>query len=151
MNIPKGLKDLVLECGECEKEHRKYSEFMASWSLTITQTIVDKYAETDTERLAWQPFVGLHVVAYGMWDDSYGSEVDSWSVFREQEQETEQYKDFWRLMSHLNSEDNDMAFEFSQKYFKPEVSYVEIKDPVKPGAPLLPATKAMADGGLRDE
>lgn len=129
MVIPESLKDLVLELGEFHKEHNKYSSFYASWSMGITQEVVDEYAEDASEALEWHPFVGLHITASGMWDDTYGTEVHGWDVFKEVETETEMSKDFWRLISHLNSEDNDMVLEFSQKYLKPEVSYVALKAP----------------------
>lgn len=138
MNIPKSIKELVLEVGEFYKEHRKYSEFYASWNLMITSEIIDKYSEDDTERAEWMPFLGLVVEATGMWSDSYGEEVDSWSVSKVVVEESKMGTDFWNLMSHLNSEDNDMAHEFARKHCPQVLRHVELKD----GPTLKPATVA---------
>lgn len=138
MNIPKGIKELVLEVGEFDKEHRKYSEFYATWELAITQEIIDQYSEDDTERAEWTPFVGLVVSATGMWSDSYGTEVDSWSISKVVAEESQMGTAFWNLMSHLNSEDNDMAYEFARKYCPQVLRHIELKD----GPTLKPVTVA---------
>lgn len=148
MKIPESLKELVLEIGEFEKEHRKYSEFYATWSYTLTEKDVESYAETDVEDCEWRPFIGLTISASGMWSSSWGSEVTDWNVYRTVEKETEMSSNFWSLMSHLNSEDNDMAREFADKWLKPKVTLERI---VEPTVSLMPATVAMATGGLRDE
>ena len=148
MKIPESLKELVLEMGECEKEHRKYAEFYASWSYTLTEKDVESYAGSPSEAYEWRPFIGLTIVASGMWDDSYGSEVNDWDVYRPVEKETEMSFNFWSLMSHLSSEDNDMAHEFANKWLKPEVTLERIEE-LK--VSLMPATVAMATGGLDDE
>lgn len=147
MKIPESLKELVLEMGECEKEHRKYAEFYASWSYTLTEKDVESYTESPAEAYEWRPFIGLTIVASGMWDDSYGSEVNDWDVYRPVEKETEMSSNFWSLMSHLNSEDNDMAHEFANKWLKPQVALERIEEPK---VSLMPATVAMATGGLDD-
>lgn len=147
MNIPESLKELVLEMGKCEKEHRKYAEFYASWSYTLTEKDVESYAESPSEAYEWRPFIGLTIVASGMWNDSYGSEVNDWDVYRPVEKETEISSNFWGLMSHLNSEDNDMAHEFANKWLKPEVTLERIEEPK---IPLMPHAVAMATGGLDD-
>lgn len=148
MNIPSSLKDLVLEVGECEKEHRKYAEFYATWSYTLTEKDIESYADGAGEAYEWRPFVGLTIVASGMWDDSYGSEVNDWDVYRSVEKETEISANFWSLMYHLNSEDNDMAHEFARKWLKPSVTLERIEEPK---VALMPATVAMATGGLDDD
>lgn len=147
MKIPESLKELVLEMGKFEKEHRKYAEFYASWSYTLTEKDVESYAESPSEAYEWRPFIGLTIVASGMWDDSYGSEVNDWDVYRPVEKETEMSSNFWSLMSRLNSEDNDMAHEFANKWLKPEVTLERIEEPK---VPLMPYAVAMATGGLDD-
>lgn len=147
MKIPESLKELVLEMGECEMTHRKYAEFYASWSYTLTEKDVEAYAESPSEAYEWSPFIGLTIVASGMWDDSYGSEVNDWDVYRQVEKETEMSSNFWSLMSHLNSDDNDMAHEFANKWLKPEVTLERIEEPK---VPLMPYAVAMATGGLDD-
>lgn len=147
MNIPESLKELVLEVGECEKEHRKYAEFYASWSYTLTEKDVESYTESDVEACEWRPFIGLTILASGMWSDNCGSEVTDWNVYRTVEKGTEMSSNFWSLMSHLNSEDNDMAREFADKWLKPKVTLERI---VEPKVSLMPATVAMATGGLDD-
>lgn len=147
MKIPESLKELVIEMGECEKEHRKYAEFYASWSYTLTEKDVESYTESPSEAYEWRPFIGLTIVASGMWDDRYGSEVNDWDVYRPVEKETEMSSNFWSLMSHLNSEDNDMAHKFANKWLKPEVTLERIEEPK---VSLMPATVAMATGGLDD-
>lgn len=147
MKIPESLKELVLEMGECENEHRKYAEFYASRSYTLTEKDVESYTESPAEAYEWRPFIGLTIVASGMWSDSYGSEVNDWGVYRPVEKETEMSSNFWNLMSHLNSEDNDMAHEFANKWLKPEVTLERIEEPK---VSLMPATVAMATGGLED-
>lgn len=147
MKIPESLKELVIVIGECEKEHRKYSEFYASWSYTLTETDVESCAKSPAEAYEWRPFIGLTIVASGMWSDSYGSEVNDWGVYRPVEKETEMSSNFWSLMSHLNSEDNDMAHEFANKWLKPEVTLERIEETI---VSLMPATVAMATGGLDD-
>ena len=82
-----------------------------------------------------------------MWSDSYGSEVNDWDVYRPVEKETEMSSAFWNLMSHLNSEDNDMAHEFANKWLKPEVTLERIEETQ---VSLMPYTVAMATGGLDD-
>ena len=148
MKIPESLKELVLEMGECEKMHRKYAEFYASWSHTLTEKDVESYAESPSESYEWRPFIGLTIVASGMWNDSYGSEVNDWDVYRPVEKETEMSSNFWSLMSHLNSEDNDMAHEFANKWLKPEVTLERIEEPK---VPLMPYAVAMTTGGLDDD
>lgn len=148
MKIPESLKELVLEMGECEKMHRKYAEFYASWSYTLTEKDVESYAESPSEAYEWRPFIGLTIVASGMWNDSYGSEVNDWGVYRPVEKETEMSSNFWSLMSHLNSEDNDMAHEFANKWLKPKVTLERIEEPK---VPLMSHAVAMATGGLDDE
>lgn len=140
MNIPESLKELVLEMGECVTEHRNYAEFYASWSYTLTEKDVESYAESPSEAYEWRPFIGLTIVASGMWDD--------WDVYRPVEKETEMSSNFWSLMSHLNSEDNDMAHEFANKWLKPEVTLERIEETK---VSLMPATVAMATGGLDDD
>ncbi|USL94558.1 hypothetical protein [Escherichia phage TM1] len=147
MKIPESLKELVLEMGRCEKVHRKYAEFCAYWSYILTEKDVESYAESPSEAYEWRPFIGLTIVASGMWNDSYGSEVIDWDVYRPVEKETEMSSNFWSLMSHLNSEDNDMAHEFANKWLKPEVTLERIEE-LK--VSLMPATVAMATGGLDD-
>lgn len=148
MKIPESLKELVFERGEFEKEHRKYSEFYASWSYTLTEKDVEYYAESPAESYEWRPFIGLTIVASGMWSDSYGSEVNDWDVYHQVEKETEMSSNFWSLMSHLNSEDNDMAHEFANKWLKPEVTLERIEETQ---VSLIPYTVAMATGGLDDD
>lgn len=148
MKIPESLKELVLEMGEFDKEHRKYGEFYASWSFTLTEKDVEAYAESPAEAYEWRPFIGLTIVASGMWSDSYGSEVNDWDVYRQVEKETEMSSNFWSLMSHLNSEDNDMAHEFANKWLKPEGTLERIEEPK---VPLMPYAVAMATGGLDDD
>lgn len=147
MKIPESLKELVLEMGECEKTHRKCAEFYASWSVTLTEKDVETYAESPSEAYEWRPFIGLTIVASGMWSDSYSSEVNDWGVYRQVEKETEMSSNFWSLMSHLNSEDNDMAHEFANKWLKPEVTLERIEEPK---VPLMPYAVVMATGGLDD-
>lgn len=147
MKIPESLKELVLEMGECERKHRKYAEFYASWSYTLTEKDVESYAKSPSEAYEWRPFIGLTIVASGMWTDSYGSEVNDWDVYRQVENETEMSSNFWSLMCHLNSEDNDMAHEFANKWLKPEVTLERIEEPK---VPLMPYAAAMATGGLDD-
>lgn len=148
MKIPESLKELIIEMGECDKEHRKYGEFCVSWSFTLTEKDVEAYAESPAEAYEWRPFIGLTIVASGMWSDSYGSEVDGWDVYRPVEKETEMSSDFWSLISHLNSEDNDMAHEFAHKWLKPEVTLERIKENK---VSFMPAMVAMATGGLDDD
>lgn len=147
MKIPESLKELVFERGEFEEQHRKYSSFYASWSYTLTEKDVESFAESPSEAYEWRPFISLTIVASGIWDDSYGSEVNDWDVYRMVEKETEMSSNFWSLMSHLNSEDNDMAHEFANKWLKPEVTLERIEEPK---VSLMPATVAMATGGLDD-
>lgn len=147
MKIPESLKKLILETGECATEHRKYGEFYASWSFTLTEKDVKSYTESPAEAYEWRPFIGLTIVASGMWSDSYGAEVADWDVYRPVEKETEMSSDFWSLMSLLNSEDNDMAHEFATKWLKPEVTLERIDDPK---VPLMPYAIAMATGGMDD-
>lgn len=89
MKIPESLKELVLEKGECEMEHRKYSEFYASWSYTLTEKDVESYTESPAE-----------------------------------------------------------AYEFAHKWLKPEVTLERIEEHK---VSLMPATVAMATGGLDDD
>lgn len=147
MKIPESLKKLVLEMGECEKERREYAEFYASWSYTLTEKDVESYTESPAKAYEWRPFIGLTIVASGTWSDSYGSEVINWGVYRPVEKETEMSSNFWHLMSHLNSEDNDMAHEFANKWLKPEVTLERIEEAQ---VSLMPYTVAMATGGLDD-
>lgn len=147
MKIPESLKELVLEIGECERRHRKYAEFYTSWSYTLTENDVESYTKSPAEDYEWRPFIGLTIVASGMWSDSYGSEVNDWGVYLPVEKETEMSSNFWNLMSHLNSEDNDMAHEFANKWLKPEVTLERIEETQ---VSLMPYTVAMATGGLDD-
>lgn len=148
MKIPESLKELILERGEWDTEYRKHATFYASWSFTLTEKDVEAYAESPDEAYEWRPFIGLTIVASGMWSDSYGSEVNDWGVYRQVEKETEMSSNFWSLMSHLNSEDNDMAHEFAHKWLKPEVTLERIEEHK---VSLMPATVAMATGGLDDD
>lgn len=146
MNIPKSLKDSVLEVGELEKEHRKYSEFHAWWTLKITVDHLDKYAVDPIDYIDWIPFLNLTVVATGMWDDSYGSEVNDWHVYREEVVESKMAEDFWSLMSHLNSEDNKLAREFAAKYIPVNTTLVPVEtDPLVCEAPATSNPKVVVD------
>ena len=147
MKIPESLKELVLEIGKCEEEHRKYGEFYASWSYTLTEKDIESYTESPAEAYEWRPFIGLTIVGSGMWSDICGSEVNDWGVYRQVEKETDMSSNFWNLMSHLNSEDNDMAHEFANKWLKPEVALERIEEPK---VSLMPYSVAMATGGLDD-
>lgn len=147
MKIPESLKELVLVIGEFEKEHRKYAEFYASWSYTLTEKDVESYTESPAEAYEWSQFIGLTIVASGMWSDSYGSAVVDWGVYRQVEKETEMSSNFWNLMSHLNSEDNDMAHEFANKWLKPDVALERIEETQ---VSLMPYMVVMATGGLDD-
>lgn len=122
MNIPDSLKDMVTD-QEPDLEHRKAADFYATWEYTVTP---EDRAECGDE--SWDKFVGLSIHASGMWNDNWGSEVYDWTVYRPTETQSRANKAFWALMSHLNSEDNDMAFEFADKYFPPEVTHEEVTD-----------------------
>lgn len=76
------LKYYVAECGEFEKEHRKYSTFYCWSSLTISQEDVDalKLDDQDASEL-----IGVRVLLSGLWDDSHGSEWDSVEYYKDEE------------------------------------------------------------------
>lgn len=64
------IKEVVLEVGKMEKEHRRGSTFYASISHVITQEDVDFISE-EWERDATD-FLGIQVVLSGIYDDNYG-------------------------------------------------------------------------------
>ena len=127
MNIPEGIKELVTD-EEPDLEHRKAADFYARWEYTLTQEDRDEYGDE-----SWDEFIGLSIHAYGIWNDNWGSEVYDWSVYRPVEKESQASHDFKSLLSHLNSEDNEMALKFAAKYFPPEVVYEKVVEPSPEG------------------
>lgn len=67
------IQDYVSEVGDFEKEHRKYSSFYCTATLTFAQKDIDELAEDDIDA---SDFLGVLVTLQGTWDDSWGTEWD---------------------------------------------------------------------------
>lgn len=73
------LKDYALECGSCEKTHRKYSEFYLTCTLMIDEAVI---GESEEEGISIPPSLcGKVLVATGTWSDSYGTEIGDLSFY----------------------------------------------------------------------
>lgn len=125
MNIPESLKEAVTDT-DPELEHRKAADFYASWSLTVTQEEADERSGYGDS--SWLPFVGYNIQANGIWNDNWGSEVYDWAVYQPHEKQSEASADFWELMSHLNSEDNELARKFADKHLPVTVEFTKVKE-----------------------
>ena len=128
------------DAGEVETgEYHKHDTCFATRTLDVTQTDVD-------ECPALAPYLGMQLSQQGTKSYNYGFETyEDIEVYQKVSKQTEQAAFFWELMSHLNSEDNEMAFKYSQKFQPDVVVYEKEKSPIKA------ATLAMAKGGLNDE
>lgn len=73
------LKDYALECGSCEKTHRKYSEFYIACTLLITDSVIDDAKDDDIELPS--SLCDKVLVANGTWSDSYGTEIGDLSFY----------------------------------------------------------------------
>ncbi|AXY81964.1 hypothetical protein [Dickeya phage Mysterion] len=112
------------DVGEVEVgEFLKHDYCSAQRTLDVTQTDVD-------ECPALAPYLGLLLVQQGIssYNDGYETFDDEIKIYRKVEKQTKMSADFWDLMSHLNSEDNDKAFEFSQKYLPDAKTLEEVKN-----------------------
>lgn len=60
-----------LDC-DIEKEHRKYSEFYVTASITVTQDMVTAFAG---DGIDLSEMLGMTLTAQGMWSDDWGLEL----------------------------------------------------------------------------
>lgn len=76
------LLEYVLDVGEFEKEHRKYSSFYCTLTHRFTQEDIEALAEDDVDA---SDFLNVLVTRNGMWDESYGTDWDSTTYEKLQE------------------------------------------------------------------
>lgn len=101
-------------------DHLKHSQCYASRELLIDQEVVEEFPFLE-------PYLGAYLYQDGTHDYSWG--WDSFDNIVLQVVQLEEHpigKDFNALMSHLNSEDDELAKEFKAKWCKPCHSRVEV-------------------------
>ncbi|UHS65489.1 tail tube protein [Citrobacter phage vB_CbrM_HP1] len=73
------LKNYAMECGSCEKTHRKYSTFYVAYTLMITEAII---GESEEEGINISPSLcGKVLVATGTWCDEDGTDIGDLSFY----------------------------------------------------------------------
>ncbi len=73
------LKNYALECGSCEKTHRKYSSFYVAYTLMIDEVVIGS-AEIEGFNIP-HSLCGKVLVATGTWSDSDGTDIGDMSFY----------------------------------------------------------------------
>ncbi|AWD92507.1 hypothetical protein [Pectobacterium phage Jarilo] len=136
MIFSKEFKSYFEDASEVEVgDFRKHDACFATRELVIDAEVIAAFPELAL-------YAGHIASQEGTQSYSYGWEsYDDIKLFKLVSKETQQAQDFWRLMDHLNSEDNDMAHKFNRKYHPERI----VREEVTTG--ILPTIVAMAKAG----
>lgn len=117
----KNFKEYLHDCGEMEEGERyKHDMCFATLTLKIEDEDVERFPEL-------KDYVGFIVQHHGT--TSYSNGWDSYEdvhMYKVTSVESQMESDFWELMEHLNSAENDMAEDFAKKYMKSVLDWEEI-------------------------